>query len=271
MLNITDLASIESRVLGWISNCKGINHAFENNLDTYKLFATSLYNIEYAQVSKKQRNFCKPPVLGAGYRLGAGGLVNYAKGMGVILTFEEAGAMITLFRTMYWEVPEFWKWCKEAVFHTTLTGGRVDGAHGLYTYAHGEFLFIHLPSGRSIAYHKPEIRDLPAPWNVEQLIPQFTFMGRHKKNHKWCRISAHDGHICENIVQAIARDIIALWMLRARAAGHPLILHVHDEICTEDDRDRVEELNELIRIPIPWAPGLILDAKGFTAKRYRKG
>ena len=141
----------------------------------------------------------------------------------------------------------------------------------MYVHAYGEFLFIHLPSGRQIAYHKPAIIDKPAPWDKEQLIPQFTFMGRDKLTYKWTRISAHDGHICENIVQALARDVLALWMKRVAAAGYDIVLHVHDEIGVEHEEDVIEKLNALIRIPVEWAPGLLLDAEGFTTKRYRKG
>ncbi len=271
MLNITDLGSIESRVLGWVSGCKGINDAFAAGHDTYKIFASELYHTPYDKVTKKQRNFSKPPVLGCGFGLAHNGLIGYAAGMGVDLEEKEAKEAVALFRSMYWEVPEFWKWCKNAVFACTQTGVTVEGPKGLQVYAHGEFLFIRLPSGRSIAYHKPRIEDRPPPWDKDALIPNFTFMGRDKISHKWTRISASPGHICENIVQAIARDILGVWMKRAARAGHDIVLHVHDEIAVENDHDVVEELNALIRIPIPEYPGLILDAEGFTTKRYRKG
>jgi len=272
MLNITDLSSIESRVLGWVSDCKGINGAFATGKDTYKIFASKFYNTPYDLITKEQRNFSKPPVLGCGFGLAAQGLMAYAEGMGTTIGKKDAETAVNLFRVvLYPEVPEFWSWCKSAVFHVTQTGGKMDGPHGLYVHAKGEFLFIHLPSGRQIAYHKPAIRDLPPPWDKETTIPQFTFMGRDKFSHKWTRISASPGHVCENIIQALARDILGVWMIRAAKAGHSIILHVHDEICVEDDHDVVEELNALIRVPIEWAPGLLLDAEGFTAKRYRKG
>lgn len=287
MLNITDLSSIESRALGWVADCKGINDAFAQGRDTYKIFATIMYHIEYGEVTKQQRNFCKPPVLGGGYMLGGKGLVGYAAGMGITMTEEEADDAIKIFRTMWHEIPTFWDWCKHAVFHCTETGGSVEGPHGLSVDAYGEFLFITLPSGRKIAYHQPQILEREAPWykvepvvdengttivpGVHAIIPQFTFMGKDRYTNKWQRISAHAGFITENIVQALARDILALWMKRIDEAGYKIVGHVHDEVIVEYDRDVVEELNELIRQPIPWAPGLLLDAEGFTAKRYRKG
>ena len=270
IFNVSDLSSIESRVLGWISCCRSINETFASGKDTYKQFATRMYQIPYDQVTKKQRTFCKPPVLGGGYMLGGKGLVRYAAGMGITMTETEATEAITVLREDWPEVVAFWQWCKDAVFYTTRTGKPFPGAHGLQTFAHGEFLFIRLPSGRNLAYHKPEIRPIPAPWDPEKLIEAFTFMGTDTYTKKWGRISAHAGGITENIVQAVARDILATWMARAMSSAFNVVLHVHDEIAALEDGDRLEELNSLIRKPISWAPGLLLDAAGFLTKRYRK-
>jgi len=63
-LNVSDLSSVESRVLGWVSDCKKINLTFANGLDTYKVFAADFYHIAYDSVTKEQRTFCKPPGIG---------------------------------------------------------------------------------------------------------------------------------------------------------------------------------------------------------------
>lgn len=269
ILNVSDLSSIESRVLGWISDCQEINSTFTAKKDTYKVFATRMYRVPYEQVTKQQRTFSKPPVLGGGYMLGAKGLMGYAEGMGVAMTEEEAQTAIDVLRSGWPDVVAFWKWCKDAVFYTTRTGNDFIGRHGLKTFAHGEFLFIRLPSGRNLAYHKPEIRMKEAPWGG--MIDNFTYMGLNRFNYKWERVSAHAGGVTENIVQAIARDILIIWMERVEKAGFRIAGHVHDEIITVEDRDRVDEMNDLIRKPISWAEGLLLDADGYTTKRYKKG
>jgi DNA polymerase len=166
-------------------------------------------------------------------------------------------------------VVAFWKWCKDAVFYTTQTGKPFEGPHGLRTFALGEFLGIRLPSGRNLRYHQPQILPRMAPWG--QVIDAFTYMGTNRhKNNKWERISAHAGGITENITQAIARDVLYEWMDRADKVGFNLFLHVHDEIGSIEKGDRLEEMNALIREPISWAPGLLLDADGYVAQRYKK-
>jgi len=268
LLNVSDLGSIESRVLGWVSGCREINSTFEQKLDTYKQFAALLYRCPYDEVTKAQRKFCKPTVLGAGFGLGGGGLVKYAEGMGVSMTDNEAAMSIAIWREKHPEVPAFWRWCRDAVFTTTRTGAAVIGPHGLKTQAYGEFVFMHLPSGRRIAYYQPRIVQKLAPWG--EMTDTFTFMGVDRYAMKWDRISAAPGMLCENIVQALARDVVAVWINRAIEAGFTVIGHVHDEVITLEKEDRIEELNELIRRPVPWAPDLLLDAAGFTTKRYRK-
>lgn len=270
---VTDLSSIESRVLGWVADCKAINDAFANGLDTYRVFAVEMFGVGYDEVTKQQRNFSKPPVLGGGYMLGGKGLVGYAEGMGVIMSTEEADAAIKVWREKHPEVVDFWAWCKKAVFHTTLTGQEYPGPHGLKTFSHGEFLCIRLPSGRNLYYYQPKILKGRAPWG--DMIDQFTYMGtdRHR-NGAWRRISAHAGGITENIVQAIARDILCAWLRRVDAEGYQLFIHVHDELgllySEADAEETLEHVNSLIRQPINWAPGLLLDAAGYVAKRYRK-
>jgi DNA polymerase len=163
----------------------------------------------------------------------------------------------------------FWNWCRNAVFRTTTTGATCEGPHGLVTEKYKEFLLLWLPSGRAIAYHKPMILPRRMPWG--EVKDAFTYMGKDKyKNHKWDRIQAHAGLITENIVQAAARDILAEWMQRIDEGGFKIVGHVHDEVIVEHEDNIVEELNACIRPGVSWAPGLLLDAGGFTTRRYYK-
>ena len=91
-------------------------------------------------------------------------------------------------------------------------------------------------------------------------------------NHQWGKIRTFGGKLVENIVQAIARDCLADAMLRLNEMGHRLVMHVHDEVITEalEDSDHLAEVNSVLGQPIPWAPGLPLNADGFTSLYYRK-
>lgn len=78
--------------------------------------------------------------------------------------------------------------------------------------------------------------------------------------------------IVHNCVQAIARDCLAVAMLRLADAGHKIVFHVHDEFIIEapEGVGSVKHVAELAGQPISWAPGLPLRADGFEATYYRK-
>ena len=72
ILLVSDLSSIENRVLGWLAGCQAILDVFLKKQDSYKAFACLMYLIDYAAVTKEQRTVAKPAVLGCGYGLGPG-------------------------------------------------------------------------------------------------------------------------------------------------------------------------------------------------------
>lgn len=276
VFNVSDLSSIESRLLGWHADCKRINEIFAAGKDTYKDFATEFYGIPYETVTPEQRKFCKPPVLGCGYRLSGSTLVEYGAGMGVTIPKVDAFRAVKIWRAAYPEVPRMWKWLEEAI-ERVIRYGSVEQGYAVRIYRQADMLVIQLPSGRPLYYHKPEMQLVTVSFETEdgeiRTIEKegITFMGTDKyRPNVWTRVSAHGGVFTENFVQAHAADVLAEWMLRADATGFSIRGHVHDEEITLEDRDRLEELNALARKPMPWAPTLLLDAEGYVATRYRK-
>ena len=273
-LVVSDLGSIESRVVGWLTNCTRINDLFMLGKDTYKDLACEIFLTPYDLITKEQRTFAKPAALGCSYMLGSGGLKRYAEGMDVEMTEEVAKKHVDAFRGIYPEIPKFWSWLKFAVFACVKEGAFHD-KYGLQIFMDKEFMRIQLPSGRRLNYHLPEIQQLPAPWDKDKLIDAFTYMGMSVYSNKWGRISAHMGGVCENIIQAIARDVLAVWLTRVDRLRHiDIIGHVHDEVITlVPDRladQALDVISDEIAKPIPWAPGLLLTANGYVSKRYKK-
>ena len=75
----------------------------------------------------------------------------------------------------------------------------------------------------------------------------------------------------ENIVQAIARDILCHVMLKAEKQGHKIVFHVHDEIIVDSQRpNALAEIEALFAEPIDWCPGLPLKGAGYTTPYYMK-
>jgi len=100
--------------------------------------------------------------------------------------------------------------------------------------------------------------------------------GTNPYTKKWDRLKLIPGRITENIIQALARDIMAhgLVMVKENMPHVQLLGTVHDEAIGEVDElvtsHTMRQFNEcLCRLPA-WAKGLPLEAEGYIAKRYRK-
>jgi DNA polymerase len=171
------------------------------------------------------------------------------------------------------------------------------------------FLWCRLPSGRCLAYGNPRVKqqvwcrtkdddgkwsDVSETMGVEEAEiaerkgrvqimrgkegahnyakSSVTAVGVNSVTKKWERFGLYGGLAFENIVQAIARDLLAHGIKQAEAAGYPVIGHVHDEIITEVPHGfgNIMEFEELICELPEWAAGLPLTASGWRGKRYRK-
>jgi len=298
-LAVCDLSSIESVVLGWVTNCPLIDETFRAGRDSYKVFATKYFGVEYEDVTKQMRGFSKPPVLGAGYLLGWRGMVAYAEGYGIEMSNDDAKKAVDTFRTMYPEIPVFWKWIYDAIRNVTVSRQTVTG-YRLKIERDDHFLRIWLPSGRAISYYSPEVQEQKAPWRnmtdkatmeykeyqsqgwtdesligaglmkPVDMIMNFTFMGMNNAN-QWVRLSAHAGGITGNICQSLGGDFLWNGIMNADAAGLEVILHVHDEIgCEVENESDLDILHECMSRLAPWARDMWLGAAGFTLDRYTK-
>lgn len=278
-LVVADLSAIENRVLAWLSGCDDMLDVYAKGLDPYLDFGRLLFNKKYDEVTKSERQLCKPAVLGCGYGLGGGrldpqygktGLWGYAEGMGVDLTQDQAHEMVNTFRFNYREVVEFWDYMEEA-FMAAYSTHKEQMIGFLYFHADRDCVKILLPSGRYIHYLNPKCWD-------EDGNTKITFDGLRQGG--WGRQSTWGGRITENVVQAVARDVLAEGMLRADSEGLTLVGHVHDELIGEEDGNGPRtpngrlfalcQLEEYMTIPIDWAPGLPLAAEGYESEFYTK-
>src|SRR5690606_31882602 len=117
-------SSIENRVGAWISGHKRKVEMFRNGLDEYKTFASeTMFGVPYEDVTKDQRQFCKPVILGCMFGQGWRGLIDYAKGYGVTLTDEEAQRAVDAYREDYKPVQRMWYACGDAAIEAVLNPG----------------------------------------------------------------------------------------------------------------------------------------------------
>lgn len=277
MLVVADLNAIEHRVLMWLSGCEDGLNIHRNGLCPYKDFATRFYHLPYADITKTQRQICKPPVLGCGYGLGAGqqrkmtngtvqwtGLMAYAGGMGVNLKLTDSFRMVQTFRDGYPEVPQYWRYMEEAFYAATKTKKRQQVGEVIFGYSNGA-TYLDLPSGRRIHYLNPRA------WQGAKGI-EIRYDGL--RNGQWWTVTAWGGVLTENVVQAVSRDVLVEGMIRAEARGLKIVGHCHDEIICETQGPSsgldALALEECMSSPISWARGLPLAAEGWEGERYAK-
>lgn len=311
VLNVCDLSAIELCVLAWISGSEFWLNVLKEKLDPYKAFGVHYLNKPYEEITKDERNECKPPALGCGYRLGGGDLVGaypdqkktglwgYAESMGVQMTREASHRAVEIYRDLSPEVKQMWYDLENAA-RDCIRDGQPRKV-GMFTFdIKAPFMRIRLPSGRYLFYCRPAVKLMRSPIQArdedDNLLYdkngepvwardedgkikyrekwQTSYEGVHQTTKAWVRIDTHGGKIIENIVQAVARDILVEGMLNARAAGFHIIGHVHDELISCDDIDdpehTFEKLEECMRQAPAWAKGLPLDAHGFQSDFYRK-
>jgi DNA polymerase len=125
---------------------------------------------------------------------------------------------------------------------------------------------MNLPSGRQLYYREPEIGTSKFGYDC------VWFMGVNQYTRKWEMIQTYGGKLFENCVQATARDVMKSAMLRIdRLDGVQILGPIHDEVlCELDDPGLEADVAKEMRRPIPWAPGLPIDADGYVGERFGK-
>jgi DNA polymerase len=278
---VADLSSIETRVGAWICGCDSLLRVFEKGLDPYIQFATKMFHVDYAAVTKQQRQIAKAPILGSLYGLGGGedsedkngdstrtGLYGYAANMGVEMTQEFAHECTQIYRQSYPEIPAAWRKLEKAAILACQTGLPHSTCRVLFNAIPGKLLYITLPSMRRLSYIRPQLEETT--WGGE---PSYKLSYENNILGGWGRTHTFGGKILENVVQSVSRDILAAGMLRAAEAGFSIIFHAHDEIvaCEEIGSPlNGEKLRECMIRPLDWAPDLPLNAEAYQSERYKK-
>lgn len=294
-LVVADLAAIELCVLAWLTGCAFWLDVLRKKLDPYKAFGVHFLNKAYELITKIERNWCKPGALGAGYRLGGGflrtdkngdivktGLWGYAESLGVKLTKEQSATAVTVYRDLSPEIVNFWYDLESATLEV-IRDQQSRQVRGLVIDIRAPFLRIRLPSGRRLHYLRPKIETRRVLGGMEDdgVTPKYfnatnmTYEGLDQTSNKWVRMATHGGKLTENVVQAIALDVLNEGMEEAEERGFETVVHVHDENATEcDEGDGEHCLAKLIECMVmirkPWMEGLPLAAAGYEAPFYKK-
>ena len=266
-LVVADLSNIEGRVLAWLADEKWKISAFADfdkgiGHDLYKLAYARSFNVPPERVSKDERQIGKVMELALGYQGGLGAFNTMASVYGVNLPDERVQELVVAWRKAQPAIKSFWYSLEGACDGALLDEGKIHKVGLLSVIFKDTWLRIKLPSGRWLCYP-----------NAAMENGRIVYDGTNQFTKKWERIETYGGKICENIVQATARDVLASGLLRAEAAGYAVCLHVHDEIIAEvpdTDEYSAEGLSKIMSHNPGWSLGLPLAAAGFECYRYRK-
>ncbi len=271
-----DYSAIEARGAAWVAGDKEMLAAFVDldsqpkaNWDIYTWTASQMYGREITKADDEERANGKITALGCCYQMSWRALVNYADGMGIEITDEKAERLVREWREARWRICEFWYGVQRAAISAVKSPGRLVEFGPVRFKVLGRFLHCRLPSGRLLSYLDPRMA-IDEKYGRSGL--HFTGYATYAPNLWIPNCKTYGGKLTENIVQALCRDIMAEAMLRAEAAGYPIILTVHDEIVAEVPKGwgSLEEFKQILSERPKWALDFPISASGWRATRYRK-
>lgn len=242
----SDSSQIEARVLAWLAGQQDVLTQFRNGEDVYSIFATKVFKRPISRANETERFVGKTCILGLGYGTGAVKLQQTLKQGGAVLSEEMCKDMVNIYRTLNDKILALWKTFDTALEHLhcwpnpKMDKYFIDDNHSVSVGHHG----IYLPNGLLI--HYPNIRR-----NEEG---KFIYDSRQGVKSIW------GGAVTENVVQALARQIIGYQMVCLAEIGYRPVLTVHDSLVYAVPADKVEAaLVDIIRVmstPPAWASGL---------------
>lgn len=289
---VADYSAIEARVIAFLAGEQWRMEVFAKGGDIYCSSASQMFKVpvEKHGINGHLRQKGKVAELACGYGGGVGALKAFgAEKMG--LTEEEMQDIVTQWRLASPTIPRLWRRVEDAAKAALENPGRrcsvlrkyrdearaqrneaLTGRSGyspeflaggsVCTYWRDkDALRCKLPSGRILTY-----------WGARlDSDGSICFMGQNQTTRKWEKTETWGGKLVENIVQAFARDCLAVAMVRLDEAGYKIVFTVHDEIIAEAPLgSRWEDMAEIMGRPIDWAPGLLLRADGYDTKFYMK-
>ena len=260
---VSDYAAIEARVIAYLAGEQWRMDVFAQGGDIYCSSASQMFKVPVVKhgVNGHLRQKGKIAELACGYGGGVGALKAFgADKMG--LTEEEMQDIVDQWRQASPTIPKFWRDAEKAAKNALRNPGRSFTLPcGVKYMKDADALRCRLPSGRILSYWGAYL-------DVDDAI---RFMGQNQTTRKWEKAETWGGKLVENIVQAFARDCLAVALLRLDEAGYDIVFHVHDEIIAEaPDGSRWEDMADIMGLPIDWAPGLLLRGDGYDTKFYMK-
>lgn len=262
---VADYSAIEARVVAWMAGEQWRMDVFAQGGDIYCDSASQMFHVPVVKhgVNGHLRQKGKIAELGCAYGGGVGALKAFgADKMG--LSEEEMLTIVQHWRRASPTIPRFWSATERAARSALAHPGKTFTVQpcGVKYRRDADALRCKLPSGRILSYWHADLGQ----------DGHLYYMGQNQTTRKWERTETWGGKLVENIVQAVARDCLAVALLRLDDAGFQTLFTVHDEVIVEEPQGRRtwQDVAEIMGQPIEWAPGLLLRGDGYETQFYMK-
>ena len=269
---VADFSAIEARVIAWLAGEKWRLDVFNTHGKIYEASASMMFNVPIEDCQKGAGNGLRAKGKVAELALGYQGAVGALKTMGgerMGLSELEMETIVKKWRKANPKIVELWKTVNGCAMRAIRTKKKITTKDGKLAFKYdGRTLRIKLPSGRCLFYYAPRIGKNK--FNSEAI----KYRGMNQTTKQWTFIDTYGGKLVENIVQAIARDLLAYAMINLDKEGFQIVLHVHDEaaceIPTKNQKQTLEKMCDIMGKAPEWAKGLPLDADGYLTPFYKK-
>lgn len=273
-----DFSAIEARVISWLAGEEWRLNVFRTHGKIYEASASQMFGVPIELIKKGNPEYAlrakgKVAELALGYQGSVGALIQ----MGALdngLEESELPDIVNKWRQANNRIQALWDELNRAAIEVIDQGGSRH-LHGLILARECDIIrgtvsfTITLPSGRKLYYINPSLGENQ--WGGASIC----YMGMDQSTKKWTKLETYGGKLTENIVQAIARDLLAEAIERLAAAGYPIVFHVHDEVIIDikpyaDNEKMLKDVVEIMSVVPSWATGLPLGADGWVGDYFTK-
>lgn len=281
-----DFSAIEARVISWLAGQEWRLEVFRTHGKIYEASASQMFHVPIEKIKKGNPEYAlrqrgKVAELALGYQGGVSAMRRMDTGHNLDdLSDDEVKGIVDRWRETNSMIRDLWIIVDSAAVTVITNGGtqtiRSETTDAVITLAceldvitGTRYMTILLPSGRKLYYPSPEIG--VNRWGN----PSVSYMGQNQTTKRWERVETYGGKLVENIVQAIARDCLAIAIENLEAQGLHVVFHIHDEVVIDtpawaDNDTMLDTVTKIMTKPIPWAQALPLNADGWVDKFFKK-
>lgn len=267
---VADFSAIEARVIAWLSEEQWRLKVFNTHGKIYEASASKMFNVPIELVTKGSDYRAKGKVaeLALGYQ-GAVGALKTMGGEKMGLSEAEMETIVKKWRAANPAIVQLWKDIESCAIKSIHNRKKIVSIHrGIEFDSDGEVFTIKLPSGRKLFYQSPSLTKNK--WDKVSI----RYKGMDQTTKQWGYVDTYGGKLVENIVQAIARDLLADAM-KGVSTLFNIVLHVHDEVVIEIPRDyndghKLNIICEIMGNTNPIYEGIPFPAEGYLTPFYKK-